>query len=51
MIRPWNLEMQLDFQAEKSVYLQIADAIIEAIRSGRLKKEKPCRVQDLCQNI
>ncbi|MGJ1446851.1 PLP-dependent aminotransferase family protein [Sphingobacterium spiritivorum] len=38
MIRPWNLEMQLDFQAEKSVYLQIADAIIEAIRSGRLKK-------------
>jgi GntR family transcriptional regulator/MocR family aminotransferase len=37
MLRPWKLEIQLDEQSDKAIYLQIADAVIEDIRSGRLK--------------
>lgn len=37
MLRPWKLEIQLDNQSEKAIYLQIADAIIADIQSGRLK--------------
>lgn len=37
MLRPWILEVQLDRNETKAVYLQIADAIIRDIQSGRLK--------------
>ncbi len=37
MLRPWILEVQLDRTETKAVYLQIADAIIRDIQSGRLK--------------
>ncbi|MDJ1481913.1 PLP-dependent aminotransferase family protein [Cytophagaceae bacterium YF14B1] len=37
MLRPWKLEIQLDYTAEKAIYLQIADAIIADIQSGRVK--------------
>ncbi len=37
MLRPWKLEVQLDDKGTKAVYLQIADAIIADIQSGRLK--------------
>ena len=36
MLRPWKFEIQLDKKADKAVYLQIAEAIIEAIKSGKL---------------
>ncbi len=37
MLRPWKIEIHLDEQSEKAIYLQIADAIIADIHSGRLK--------------
>lgn len=37
MLRPWELHIQLDFRDTKAVYLQIADALIEAVKSGKLK--------------
>ena len=37
MLRPWKLEIRVDHKSEKAIYLQIADAIIENIQSGRLK--------------
>ncbi|RQO30672.1 PLP-dependent aminotransferase family protein [Taibaiella sp. KBW10] len=37
MIRPWELDIQLNYQSEKAVYLQIADTLIGIIRSGRIK--------------
>lgn len=37
MLRKWNFEIQLDEQSDKAIYLQIADAIIKDIHSGRLK--------------
>ena len=33
MLRPWQLEIQLDKKCGKALYLQIADAIINAIKS------------------
>lgn len=36
MLRPWKLELQIDESSGKAVYLQIADAIIADIQSGRL---------------
>ena len=36
MLRPWQLEIQLDKKCGKALYLQIADAIINAIKSGKL---------------
>lgn len=38
MLRPWKLEIQLNYNCDKAVYLQIADAIIADIQSGRLKR-------------
>lgn len=38
MLRPWKLEIQIDYDCEKAIYLQIADAVIADIQSGRLKK-------------
>lgn len=37
MLRGWKFEIQLDEQSDKAIYLQIADAIIKDIHSGRLK--------------
>lgn len=37
MLRPWKLELQLDPASDKAIYLQLADAIIADIQSGRLK--------------
>lgn len=37
MLRGWKFEIQLDEKSDKPVYLQIADAIIKDIHSGRLK--------------
>ena len=37
MLRTWKLEIQLEEQSGKAIYLQIADAIINDIHSGRLK--------------
>ncbi|MFD1602577.1 PLP-dependent aminotransferase family protein [Flavobacterium artemisiae] len=36
MLRPWSLEIQLDKKLDKALYLQIADAIIDAIKTGKL---------------
>ncbi|WP_091492318.1 MocR-like pyridoxine biosynthesis transcription factor PdxR [Flavobacterium phragmitis] len=36
MLRPWPLEIQLDKKSDKAIYLQIADAVIEAIKTGKL---------------
>jgi len=37
MLRSWKFEVQLDKKSDKAVYLQIADAMINDIQSGRLK--------------
>ncbi|RED22594.1 GntR family transcriptional regulator/MocR family aminotransferase [Flavobacterium cutihirudinis] len=36
MLRPWQFEIQLDKNCSKALYLQIADAIIHAIKTGKL---------------
>ena len=36
MLRPWELVIPLDRAEEKAVYMQIADAVIAAIQSGKL---------------
>ena len=36
MLRPWQFEIHLDKKSDKALYLQIADAIILAIKSGKL---------------
>ncbi|TWP27443.1 PLP-dependent aminotransferase family protein [Apibacter muscae] len=38
MLRPWKLQLDIKSQSKKAIYLQIADAIISDIRSGRLKE-------------
>ena len=38
MKRLWKFEIRLDTTSEQPIYLQIADAIIEAIQQGRLHK-------------
>lgn len=37
MLRPWNIDIVLNEHSDKAIYLQIADAIIRDISSGRLK--------------
>nr|WP_121272588.1 PLP-dependent aminotransferase family protein [Pedobacter schmidteae] len=41
MLRPWKLEFEVNPQSGKAIYLQIADAIIEAVQTGRLKAGEP----------
>ncbi|MFC0780437.1 PLP-dependent aminotransferase family protein [Flavobacterium sp. HJSW_4] len=36
MLRPWPLEIQIDKKSDKAIYLQIADAVIDAIKIGKL---------------
>ncbi|MDM1514606.1 winged helix-turn-helix domain-containing protein, partial [Myroides odoratimimus] len=38
MKRLWKLEIRLENTSNKALYLQIADAIIDDIKKGRLKK-------------
>lgn len=38
MKRLWKLEIRLDSSSDQPLYLQIADALIEAIQQGRLQK-------------
>lgn len=37
MLRPWDMDIVLNEKSDKAIYLQIADAIIRDIQSGRLK--------------
>ena len=37
MIRPWKFNIHIEFNHQKPVYLQIAEAIIEAIKTKRLQ--------------
>lgn len=36
MLRPWQFEIHLDKKSDKALYLQIADAVIHAVKSGKL---------------
>lgn len=36
MLRPWKLEIRINYECDKAVYLQIADAVIEAIKGKKL---------------
>lgn len=36
MLRPWDLQISIDVNCERAVYIQIADAIIAAIKTGKL---------------
>lgn len=37
MLRPWTIKIQLEKDSKKAIYLQIADHIIDMIKSGTLK--------------
>ncbi|MBP4139192.1 MocR-like pyridoxine biosynthesis transcription factor PdxR [Flavobacterium geliluteum] len=38
MLRPWEFQIELNLSCEKALYIQIADAIIVAIKKGNLKQ-------------
>ncbi len=38
MLRPWKLEIRINTNSNKAIYIQIADSIIEAIKIGKLNK-------------
>jgi hypothetical protein len=44
MLRPWKTIIELELDAPKAVFQQIADGIIEEIQKGRLLPGTPCRV-------
>jgi len=37
MLRPWDLQIVIDTNCERAIYIQIADAIISAIKAGKLR--------------
>ena len=37
MLRPWDLQITLDTTCDRAIYIQIADAIIHAIKAGKLR--------------
>ncbi|MHC5202153.1 MocR-like pyridoxine biosynthesis transcription factor PdxR [Myroides sp. LJL119] len=41
MLRKWNFEIHIEKESNQPIYLQIADAIIKDIQSGRLKPADP----------
>ncbi|WP_285008572.1 PLP-dependent aminotransferase family protein [Pedobacter faecalis] len=41
MLRPWDLQIKINVDCERAVYIQIADAVIEAIKSGKLQAGAP----------
>lgn len=36
MLRPWKLEIQINFECETPLYLQIVNALINSIKSGKI---------------
>ncbi|WP_106792519.1 PLP-dependent aminotransferase family protein [Aquimarina sp. Aq78] len=40
MLRPWELQIKIDLTSKKAIYLQIADAIINAIKNEQLHKNQ-----------
>lgn len=36
MLRPWKLEIRINYDCDKAVYLQIADAVIESVKGKKL---------------
>ena len=41
MLRPWDLQITINVHCERAVYIQIADSIISAIKSGKLHSDDP----------
>lgn len=41
MLRPWDLQIDINVNCERAVYIQIADAIIAAIKAGKLRSGSP----------
>lgn len=41
MLRPWDLQINIDVNCERAVYIQIADSIIAAIKGGKLQGGDP----------
>lgn len=41
MLRPWDLQIKINVDCERAVYIQIADAIIAAIKAGKLLAGDP----------
>lgn len=41
MLRPWDLQINIDVNSERAVYIQIADAVIGAIKTGKLQSGAP----------
>lgn len=41
MLRPWDLQITINGNCERAVYIQIADAIISAIKDGKLQSGDP----------
>ncbi|RFZ92742.1 PLP-dependent aminotransferase family protein [Mucilaginibacter conchicola] len=41
MLRPWDLQIPIDVTCERAFYIQIADAIISAIKAGKLQSGDP----------
>ncbi|WP_316833059.1 PLP-dependent aminotransferase family protein [Pedobacter aquatilis] len=37
MLRPWELQITINVSDDKAIYLQIADAIINAVKAGKLR--------------
>ncbi|WP_129718070.1 PLP-dependent aminotransferase family protein [Pedobacter sp. SYP-B3415] len=37
MLRPWDLQININVHCERAIYVQIADAVIDAIKSGKLQ--------------
>lgn len=41
MLRPWDLQIVINVDSERAIYIQIADSIIDAIKSGKLQSSDP----------
>lgn len=41
MLRPWDLHITIDAKSDEAIYIQIADAIIDAIKTGKLRGGDP----------
>jgi GntR family transcriptional regulator/MocR family aminotransferase len=41
MLRPWDFQINIDTNCSKAVYMQIADAIIHAVKTGKLQSGDP----------
>jgi GntR family transcriptional regulator/MocR family aminotransferase len=41
MLRPWDLQININVNCERAYYIQIADSIISAIKTGKLQSGAP----------